>query len=389
MSVEKALFAILQQELGEGKEPNPALKAMDKEISFAVLDLAEKHDIAHLVASAYSKAGLLGKDEVSEKYRKTILKALYRSEQRNYALSEICASLETNQIPHIPLKGSVLCFYYPESWMRSSCDIDILIKEEDTEKAIRGLCDLGYRLQKSTSIRDYSLYSPRGVHLELHFSLIQKYLEKANQLLRKVWDHTVEDPEHPYRKGLSNEMFVLYHIAHMAKHFIVGGCGIRPFMDLWIMKRKMAVDRKRLEQLLKEAKLLDFYRAVMNVVAVWFENEAHNAVTLGIEDHVLRGGVYGTVSSAAVMKAATGEGKLQSFGKLMFMSRESLAILYPNLERHPKLFPFYQVKRWFRIFNKNKRNKILQLTNIRNSVSTEEVRSTAELLERLELNQER
>ena len=388
MSVEKTLFSILHQELSDSEDNGCALKSIDNETYLAVLNLAEKHDIAHIVASAYSKAGLLGKDDFSEKYRKKVMMAFYRSEQKKYVLSEVSRAFNDIGIVYVPLKGSVICHYYPEAWMRSSCDIDILIKDNDAEKAIKCLCDLGYRLQKSTSIHDYSLFSPLGVHLELHFSLIQEdCLEKANSILENAWDYTINDSEHSFRKELTNEMLVFYHVAHMAKHFIKGGCGIRPFIDLWIMKRKIGFDSTILENLLSEAQLLEFYYSICEVVNVWFENKSHSNVTLGIEEYIIKGGVYGTINNAAVISAATGESKAESFSKLMFMSRESLAILYPKLERYPMLYPFYQVKRWFRIFNKSKRNKIKHLTGIRNSVTKEEISSTAELLTLLRLNE--
>lgn len=388
MSVEKTLFSILHQELSDSEDNGCALKSIDNETYLAVLNLAEKHDIAHIVASAYSKAGLLGKDDFSEKYRKKVMMAFYRSEQKKYVLSEVSRAFNDIGIVYVPLKGSVICHYYPEAWMRSSCDIDILIKDNDAEKAIKCLCDLGYRLQKSTSIHDYSLFSPLGVHLELHFSLIQEdCLEKANSILENAWDYTINDSEHSFRKELTNEMLVFYHVAHMAKHFIKGGCGIRPFIDLWIMKRKIGFDSTILENLLSEAQLLEFYYSICEVVNVWFENNSHSNVTLGIEEYIIKGGVYGTINNAAVISAATGESKAESFSKLMFMSRESLAILYPKLERYPMLYPFYQVKRWFRIFNKSKRNKIKHLTGIRNSVTKEEISSTAELLTLLGLNE--
>lgn len=386
IGIEKTLFSILQEELGKNIENNCVLETINQETFLNVIHLAEKHNIDHIIASAYLKTELLGKDEVSEKCRRKVMMALYRSEQKKYVLEEVSNAFNNIRILHIPLKGSVICHYYPETWMRSSGDIDILIKENDAEKAIQCLCELGYKLQKSTSIHDYSFFSPLGVHLELHFSLIQeKCLEKANSVLETAWDY-INDDFLPYRKRLTNEMFLLYHLAHMAKHFIKGGCGIRPFIDFWIMERKISFDSKILENLLHDAQLFDFYTAVYEVVSVWFENNPHNNVTLSIEEFILKGGVYGTINNAATITAATGESRLRSFSKLMFMSRKSLEILYPKLERCPILFPYYQVKRWFRIFNKNKRNKIKQLTDIRNAVTKDEISSTVDLLNHLGLN---
>lgn len=60
------------------------------------------------------------------------------------------------------------------------------------KKQLNVYVTLGYKLQKSTSIHDYSLFSPLGVHLELHFSLIQEdCLEKANYILENAWDYTI------------------------------------------------------------------------------------------------------------------------------------------------------------------------------------------------------
>jgi len=94
MSVEKTLFSILYQELSDNEDNSYALEAIDKETYLAVLNLAEKHDIAHIVASAYSKAGLLGKDDFSEKYRKKVMMAFYRSEQKKYVLSEVSRAFD-------------------------------------------------------------------------------------------------------------------------------------------------------------------------------------------------------------------------------------------------------------------------------------------------------
>lgn len=386
MSAEKTLFSILQQELTENKDNNFVFETIDNETCWAVLNLATKHDIAHIVVSAYLKAGLLGEDDLSEKYRKKVMVAVYRSEQRKYVLSEVSSAFDEIEILYVLLKGSVICNYYPEDWLRSSCDIDVLIKEDDAEKAIKCLCDLGYKLQKSTSIHDYSLFSPSGVHLELHFSLMQENcLEKANSILKNVWDYTIKNSEYAFRKELTNEMLMFYHIAHMAKHFIKGGCGIRPFIDLWIMRRKINFDLKELEDLLYKSHLIEFYHSICDVVDVWFGNKSHNGVTQGIEEYILKGGVYGTIDNAAVVSAATGEGKAKTFFRLMFMSRKSLEIIYPKLEHYPILYPFYQVKRWFQILNRNKRNRIKHLVGIRNSVTKEDMTSTAELLNQIGL----
>ena len=97
----------------------------------ALYSLSKSQDMAHIVATELQAQGLL-KDghEISEKLRRHQMIALFRYERINYELTEICGVLEQSEIPHMPLKGSVMRKYYSEAWMRTSADIDILVKKE-------------------------------------------------------------------------------------------------------------------------------------------------------------------------------------------------------------------------------------------------------------------
>ena len=54
---------------------------------------------------------------------------------------------------------------------------------------------------------------------------------------------------------MTDEMFYFYHIAHMAKHFEEGGCGIRPFIDLWTLDNIKDVDHDKRDELLSRGNL--------------------------------------------------------------------------------------------------------------------------------------
>ena len=169
----------------------------------------------------------------------------------------------------------------------------------------------------------------------------------------------------------------------MAKHFVRGGCGIKPFVDLYLIKKNLSFNEENLCSYLADAGLLAFYKTVVELLSVWFDNSSHTEKTKSLQDFIIEGGVYGTALNSSRVKAAKGEGKLKSFLKLMFLSRANLEIIYPELKKHPNKFPIFQVKRWFGVFNKDKREKIQNLTKVRNSVSNDEL--TVELLKELEL----
>ncbi len=350
----------------------------------AVLVLAESHDVAHLLALALKQNHLLPQEGTG--LQKSLLRAVYRYELLHSEYEKLCQALESAGIPFIPLKGSVLRDYYPEAWMRTSCDIDILVHPEDTEKAAAVLEETCGYVQHHKGSHDISLFSPTQTHVELHYDLVEDGIaNEASDVLRTVWETAAARDGFRFLHEMTGEMFLFYHLAHMAKHFIKGGCGIRPFLDLWVMQDKLPLSEEKMEALLKKARLQSFRDSVYEVVSVWFENAPHSEVTRGIESYILHGGVYGNLSNTSVMKATAGESKLRSFGKLMFMSRKNLETLYPNLVKYPFLYPFYQVWRWFRIFNPKKYKKIKHMTDVRNAVSKEDISTMKGLLGHLGL----
>ena len=167
----------------------------------------------------------------------------------------------------------------------------------------------------------------------------------------------------------------------MARHLIHGGCGIRPFIDLWLMNEKIPHDEKAVFEILKKAGMLDFYNASLSLSKCWLEDSAYTEKTKALEDFILFGGVYGNTLNAANVKAGKGDGKLKSFIGLVFLPRKNLEVLYPNLKKHKILLPFYQVKRWLKVFDRKKYNKIKRITNARNSVDVKDSEKIKDMLD--------
>ena len=378
------MFILLRSELcGVAQADTESLSA---ENLVDLYKLAKAHDLAHLVASALSKRGLLGEDEVSRKLQKQMMLAVHRYSGINYDLGKAADALEKAEIPFLPLKGSVIRAYYPEPWMRTSCDIDILIHKEDTDRAVEALTAIGFEKQPDTTMHDHQLISRGGVHLELHYSLRQETsMRQADSVLDDVWQSCSVEESWRYRYKMTSEMFLFYHIVHMANHFVYGGCGVRPFLDLWLLEEKMELDREEFGRLLKQTGLESFYESARALSSVWMDNSPHSDITAQMEQFILTGGVYGTVSNSAAVKSAKGQSKLRSFMKLVFLSRKNLEITYPNLKKHPILLPFYQVKRWFKVLDPKKRKRVADVTAARNSVSKEQSDSVKALLDDLNL----
>ena len=227
---------------------------IDEETREAVFNCADKlykfskhHDISHLVSYAIEKNRIpLEQTELTKKLKKRHPIAAVRYEATNQIFCQVCDAFESEHIQFVPLKGSVIRDYYPEPWMRTSCDIDILVHEEDLERASMLLGNVyGYKKDESGT-HDVSLFSQNGTHIELHYKLSEIYYESsAEKLIDRVWEYACPKEGKAYYCVLSDEFFYLYHIYHMAKHFESGGCGIRPFLDLWILDNKVDHDKEK------------------------------------------------------------------------------------------------------------------------------------------------
>lgn len=309
------------------------------------LSIAKKHDVAHLIVLGLKKNGLLSDSDPA--LEKIMLKAAYRYERLNYEYKRICSALEEAEIPFIPLKGSILRRFYPEPWMRTSCDIDVLVHKDDLESAIEYLSkNLNYE-EKERSAHDISLFSPSNIRLELHFDLVEEgYANNAIETLNCVWDNVSPAPNHVYMHEMSNPFFYFYHFAHMAKHFEYGGCGIRPFLDLWILDKAFS-EEKDLSKFIDKVNLTRFANVTHALCEVWFGNGVHDEITLKIQDYIVGGGAYGTTKNRVAIHQKKKGGRIGYILSRMFVPIERLKRYYPILDRYPILMPFMQIRRWF------------------------------------------
>ncbi len=389
MTVKQLLFSLIASVICENKE-QMQIQYKPKEEQLAKLyRLSKAHDVAHIVCEALERCGLLENGEYAQKFKKQKHIAIYTVEQKKYDYAEICKTIDEAGFDFIPLKGSLLRDMYPESWMRTSCDIDILVKKEDCEKVCKVLTEKsGFVLKSGKTLHDIQLISPTGVLFELHYTLIEDdCLPKAAVFFKDVWSTAERCRDFKHMYAMTNELFYLYHLAHMAKHVVHGGCGIKSFIDLYIIENKLCFDREKLNDLFEKAQLLTFYNQAKQLSMAWFENEPYSDTGREFERYVLNGGVYGTASNDAAMSAGKGESKFKSLMKNTFLTYDALCVIYPDLKKRKVLFPFYQIKRWFRVFDKKKRKKIMDLTTIRNRVSDEKQDLAKSLLLNLGIEQ--
>ena len=337
--LENLLFSLIKYGV-EGKEI-PKAEETSPQMLAEVCNLANSHDLLHLVSHAISSLGVI--DEGTPFFaalEHERLKAIYRAERISNELSALCALFDEENIDYIPLKGSVIRNAYPEPWMRTSSDIDILMREDDAERAAALAVErLGYR-NDGKARYDIQLFSPTGLHFELHFALVEGD-PKIDAVLDEVWEHATGGN----RKKLDDGMFVFYHLAHMAKHCLHGGCGVRPILDLWVLESIAHVDISAAIPLLERSGLKQFYDGATQLCSAWFSGKEHTPLSSEFSYFLLGAGVYGNLEN----HVAANSNRLKYTLSLIFPSPESLANTYPVLKKHKWLLPICHLRRWLRL----------------------------------------
>lgn len=323
--------------------------------------------------------GLNMRPERNQEMKRNRMRCLFRYYSRDESLKDIFGALESAGLSYVPLKGSVLQYLYPEPWMRTSSDIDVLVHEEDLEsavQAIEGCTD--FRFDKR-NYHDVSMVGTR-LQLELHFS-IKEHMEGTDGLLGRAWEFA-SGQEGGCRFSFTPEYQAFHVLAHMAYHMVTGGLGIRPYLDLWLLGEKTAYDENKLRGMCGECGLLTFYDTSRQLLRVWMEGAQHTAVTSDLEGCCLSGGVFGSGNSGARQREHRGASYVLH---RLLARRDVLEGMYPGLREKPALLPYYQVRRLLRLVDPGKRRGAVAEVRRLGSVSDEAIDSFDSLLTSLGL----
>ncbi len=336
------LLGMLRAELTEDAAPFSAADITPDTLA-ALYRLASKQDLTHIVSAALHRAAV---PHDLTPFKKQEVLSVVRMEQQKFVTEQICKELSAASVPFVLLKGSVLRPYYPKPYMRTFCDIDVLVKPEDVETADQCLRTRLGATRCFIGDHDISFTCTHDVHVELHFSLRCTVNDAADALLAKAWEFAkpFEGSQYVFDDGF----FLLYHIAHMAKHFIHGGCGVRPFMDLHVMQTRMHLDCRAADALLEEAGLYAFAEGALALSRVWFADQTHTELTRTMEHYLFSSSIYGSLENWVAFSRTKHSGMGHVFHRL-FLPYGDMVHYFPTLKKHPVLLPYFWCVRLWRV----------------------------------------
>ena len=197
---------------------------------------------------------------------RSYMATVYCHKYYKYLVNIIRERFEENGIPFLIVKGIEVAQYYPVPALRTMGDIDILVKAADKQRAGSALLSLGLTIQQKMKNHEWT-YSINGFNVELHDSLL--YNEDFNDtrqiaFLNSCWDYE--------RDGVLEWSFhFLFLTAHLCKHIVYKGAGIRQFIDLAVVTKECKeLNWSFIEEGLEKMGLLQFARICFGLLDSWF-----------------------------------------------------------------------------------------------------------------------
>lgn len=286
---------------------------------------------------------------------------------RENELSIISKELSQNNIDYILLKGTVTKHFYPDTSMRMMSDIDILYRNA-TPKELHSLFEnIRYTLEKSTPKDSLYLSPNKNVKVEMQESLLDAGFTKWLKYLNTVWDRCKNKDRNQF--VMTPEDFYIYHIVHMAKHFINGGIGLRHILDTWVIRKHyITINQDYINQVFKELALDKFNDKVTELCGYWFEDNVpsdQDTISL-LSEYIFSNGAFGNIRQQSVNETSNGA------KRKVFPSKEVLANYYGDVvNNHPISIPFYWIKlNTERLFRNSRKTKI-KLKTISNVSDTQ------------------
>ena len=358
------MFLCIGAEIGR-ERALPLSEKADRETAKEALSLAKAHDVAHLAAHKMLTGGLIdGSDaELTKEATELYMSAVFRYGRRKYEADRAFSALSSAGMDYMPLKGAVIETLYPEPWMRTSCDIDILIRPENLGGADAALGAAGFVKIKDNGSHEITYKTDSGVFLELHFTLVEEgRFERAVKKLEEAWDTAARDETDPHRLIMREDLFFLYHLTHAAKHVENGGCGIRPIIDLDVIERSFGVCAENRKDLLVSCGLYDFCVASEKLMAHWLDGKPADGDTEMFEEYLLGAGTYGISRNGIAISQIKNGGRLGHLFKKAFLPYCRMKVRYPVLVKAPVLLPFCWVIRCFYlVFGRGRKNAINEI----------------------------
>lgn len=340
-----------------------------------LINEADEHKVTPLIYSSINKTNIISnidKDTLNTLKIKVFNSSIGQSRHIK-TVASVLDSFNKADIPVIVLKGLVVRDYYPMPDLRTMCDADVLVHEEDLDKVSALIISLGYTKSKEKDDHGAHLVFYKGSTVfEVHWTLINDRFFKGDKSFEdKLWDDVMEVNVGGVKAlSLGLEDLAVHLCTHMAVHLAYSGFGVRQLTDLVVLveKKGSEINWTSFIEKTKECGVYRFAMAIFAICNRLFDMEIPEAIKkekklkdkyieMLIED-IFASGVYGKKDKERVFAAEfafdQGEGAadgtssiIKKFFKLLFPPVSSMSDKYSYAKKHKIFAPIAWIHHLF------------------------------------------
>lgn len=343
------LISLIRCAIKEEKAP-PVPKELDWQELFI---LSKKHQVYSVILPVIDLNSI--PQQQAQELQFYSQNELLRMIATNSELCEIEKELEKNNIKFMLLKGGVIRNLYPLQKMRQMSDYDILYDASAREALLNIMKNRDYSLVSwSENSDDFSKkpFYTFEFHRELFFKEHGFCLDFSN-----VWENASVDENNPCKYYMSESDLYLHTVAHMYKHYVLGGFGIRFLADTYLIltKLKASLDNDYIAKRLSELNLTHFERVVRELTLAVFDSKEYTEEQIDFLNNIMKFGIYGDYNAGVKVYydefiEKKGNVKFPVFRYYLskaFPDRDFMKRTYPVLDSKPYLIGYYYVRRFF------------------------------------------
>lgn len=311
------------------------------------VEFCSNHKILNIVLYGLKGCLLSLPEDVIKIYENNIGFSMIKEAQRAVEIDLLCDDFEKNCIPHMLMKGYVIKNLYPQPFLRSMSDIDILVGD-NLKNVAEVMLKHGFTLKGEAFLHD--IYTKNSLAVELHKSLIDESLDEYYSYFGTGFERAKTSEGFSYRYELSKEDFYIFLVTHMAKHYKINGTGIRSICDIYVYNKayKNVLDYEYIFNELERLNLKKFEEKIRMLADEWF-SDSFNGTFDAVGEYIISNGVHGNNDNhelnSFLLNEKKEKGKLAYIIRNIFPDMNYMCLRYEKLKKYPFFLPFYWIKR--------------------------------------------
>jgi len=345
---------------------------------------------------------LFGED-TQNRYYPLVMQALAINERKMFFLNKLLEEMKEGGIFCCVLKGCTLAPLYASPDLRVSGDVDLLINPKDEKRMIEFLEKRNFKIKvREKNGQHFNATHDKAGLFEVHISLFDKEFDKY--VLKGKFK-----PQEPFEcmrtsadvniNTLGKNDGLYFVTAHMIKHFVKDGLGLRQISDwlLYVERYKDVLDMEKFDVTIKELGFEKFINAMYTVGKKYFgiDIQTEEVSPDDILSDMEEGGAFGHGDSDRenyrIKLTDSLYGKSESKKKLSIIVR-LMQIAFPDrytleekgyLKKNSSLYliPFAWVRLWMKLLISRKFEKISHVAGTYD-VNEEKLKKRQQILER-------